>query len=81
MTERISDNLQTDILVIGGGLAGICAAVQAARLGCSVILVEKARTLGGNSGPEVGVHPSGAHRFHTYAAETGIIEEITEEAY
>lgn len=80
MSKRIPEELTTDVLVIGGGLSGVCAAVQAARLGCSVVLLEKFRTLGGNSGPEVGVHPSGAHRFHPYAAETGIIEEMIEEA-
>ncbi len=70
----------TDFLVIGGGLGGICAAVQAARLGVDVCLAEKSLVLGGNSGPDGGVHPSGAHRFHAYAAETGVIEEITERA-
>ena len=55
--------VQTDVLVIGAGLAGICAAIQAARLGLDVILAEKSLVLGGNSGPDAGVHPSGAHRF------------------
>ncbi|GHU18106.1 hypothetical protein FACS1894163_09760 [Spirochaetia bacterium] len=73
-------DLSTDVLVIGAGLAGICASIAAARQGCSVILVEKSLVLGGNSGPDAGVHPSGAHRFHTFAAETGIIEEIIETA-
>ena len=72
--------LKTDVLVIGGGLAGICAAIAAAREGCEVILAEKFLVLGGNSSADAGVHPSGAHRFHTFAAETGIIEELTETA-
>lgn len=80
MYERIPEKITTDILVIGAGLAGVCAAVNAARNGCSVVLLEKFRTLGGNGGPEVGVHPSGAHRFHPYAAETGVMEEMVEEA-
>lgn len=80
MYTRIPDKITTDVLVIGAGLAGVCAAVNAARNGCSVVLLEKYRTLGGNGGPEVGVHPSGAHRFHPYAVETGVIEEMIEEA-
>ena len=80
MSNRIPLKIETDVLVIGAGMAGICAATVAARNGCSVVLLEKFRTLGGNGGPEVGVHPSGAHRFHPYAAETGVIEEIIEEA-
>lgn len=80
MYNRIPEKFSTDILVIGAGLAGVCAAINAARNGCSVTLLEKFRTLGGNGGPEVGVHPSGAHRFHPYAAETGVMEEMVEEA-
>lgn len=37
-----------DVLVAGGGPAGICAAVAAARLGASVALVERYGVLGGN---------------------------------
>ena len=36
-----------DIVVIGGGSAGICAAIAAARLGSRVILVERSDQLGG----------------------------------
>ncbi len=77
---RAQTELETDVLVIGAGLAGICASIQSARLGADTVLAEKSLVLGGNSGPDGGVHPSGAHRFHPYAAETGIIEEITERA-
>ena len=72
--------LKADIAVIGAGLAGICAAIAAAREGCDVVLLEKSLVLGGNSSSDAGVHPSGAHRFHTFSAETGIIEELTETA-
>ena len=37
----------TQILIIGGGSAGICAAIAAAREDCRVVLVEKSRLLGG----------------------------------
>jgi hypothetical protein len=80
ITSSKETDIATDVLVIGAGLAGICASIAAARLGCSVVLVEKSLVLGGNSGPDGGVHPSGAHRFHTFAAETGIIEELIETA-
>lgn len=35
------------ILVLGGGMAGMTAAIEAAEAGCSVVLVEKAFSLGG----------------------------------
>lgn len=38
---------QTDILVIGGGTSGTIAAIQAARIGCSTILIEAGSQLGG----------------------------------
>jgi hypothetical protein len=81
MQEIIHDELSTDILVIGAGFPGVCAAITAARSGCSVILAEKERVLGGNSGPNCGVWPSGAHRYHPFAANTGIAGEIFERAY
>ena len=69
-----------DVLAIGGGVAAICAAIAAARNGCETALIEMDPYLGGNSSPLLGVHVSGAHSFHPYASESGIIEEIELEA-
>lgn len=77
---RIDEQLSSDVLVIGSGMAGICAAIQAARGGCDTILVEKDSALGGNGSVLLGVHISGAHSFHPYASETGVIGEIEEDA-
>ena len=38
---------EADIIVVGGGLAGVAAAVSAARNGSKVILLEKSIILGG----------------------------------
>ncbi len=38
-----------DVVVIGGGSAGICAATQAARAGASTLLIEKNASLGGTT--------------------------------
>ena len=40
-------SVETDILVVGGGTAGVIAAIQASRAGCSTILVENGSQLGG----------------------------------
>ena len=64
-----------DVVVCGGGLAGFCAAVAAARNGAKTCLVHNRPVLGGNSSSEVGVTPHGAAAFHAYARETGIISE------
>ncbi|BBA95642.1 putative pyridine nucleotide-disulphide oxidoreductase [Actinacidiphila reveromycinica] len=73
-----------DVVVVGGGLAGVCAAVAAARLGRSVALVHNRPVLGGNSSSEVRVWVCGAtaHGVHRYARETGIMGELyTENQY
>ncbi len=64
-----------DVVVCGGGLAGLCAAVAAARQGMTACLIHNRPVLGGNSSSEVGVTPHGAAAFHAYARETGILSE------
>lgn len=48
-----------DLVVVGGGVAGMCAAVTAARMGCKVALVNDRPVLGGNNSAEVRVHLGG----------------------
>ncbi|MDF2721875.1 MAG: hypothetical protein K0Q59_1550 [Paenibacillus sp.] len=64
------------VVVCGGGLAGFCAAVAAARSGVRTCLIHDRPVFGGNSSSEVRVVPHGAARFHAYARETGIISEL-----
>ncbi len=64
-----------DVVVCGGGLAGFCAAIAAARNGAKTCLVHNRPVLGGNSSSEIGVTPHGAAAFHAYARETGILSE------
>ena len=78
-TERFTRKaVQTDVLVAGGGLAGVCAAIAAARNGASVVLVQDRSRLGGNSSSEIRMHVCGAnHTKDLYRwRETGLIEEI-----
>ena len=48
-----------DFVVVGGGIAGMCAAVAASRLGCKVALINDRPVLGGNNSAEVRVHLGG----------------------
>lgn len=70
--------ITSDITVVGGGLAGVSAAVAAARLGKSVSLIQNRPVLGGNSSSEVRVWVCGAtaHGTNRYARETGIMGEL-----
>lgn len=71
-------NLEFDVVVIGGGMAGICAAVSAARNGSKVILVQDRAVLGGNASSEIRVIVHGVTKLKNGLPEreTGIIEEI-----
>ncbi len=75
MQQREED---ADLVVIGGGLAGTCAAIAAARLGRTVSLVTNRPVLGGNSSSEVRVWVVGAtaHGAGRFARETGIMGEL-----
>lgn len=64
------------VIVIGGGLAGFCAAIAAARQGIKTCIIQNRPVFGGNSSSEVRVTPHGACAFHAYARETGIISEL-----
>ena len=74
----IEETIHTDIAVLGGGLAGICAAIGAARQGKRVVLAQNRPVLGGNSSSEVRVWVCGAtaHGIHVFARETGIMGEL-----
>lgn len=67
-----------EIVVVGGGMAGLCAAIAAAREGSSVALVHNRPVLGGNASSEIRMHIVGAdyHGTRPNARETGILEEI-----
>lgn len=55
-----------DLVVVGGGIAGISAAVAAARLGCKVALINDRPVLGGNNSSEIRVHLGGRIETGTY---------------
>ena len=63
-----------DFCVVGGGMAGLCAALSAARHGIKVVLIQDRGVLGGNASSEVRMWICGAHGKDN--RETGILEEI-----
>ena len=50
-----SPNLDADLVVVGGGGAGLAAAVAAAQQGVSVTVLERRRSIGGNSAKALGI--------------------------
>lgn len=67
-------NLDTDIVVCGGGLAGVSAAVAAARHGSKVVLIQDRPMLGGNSSSETRMGIVGVKEDQ--CQEAGILEEM-----
>ena len=69
-----------DLVVVGGGLSGVCCSLAAARNGCKVALVQDRPVLGGNASSEVRVWALGATSHmgnnNRWAREGGIIDEI-----
>jgi ribulose 1,5-bisphosphate synthetase/thiazole synthase len=72
----LKKQVKVDVVVCGGGLAGFCAAVAAARNGAKTAIIQDRPVFGGNSSSEVRVTTHGAAAFHSYARETGIISEL-----
>ncbi len=75
--------LSTDIVVAGGGAAGVPCALAAARCGAKVVLIHDRPVLGGNASSEIRMHICGAdcsggrgEPLKTETREGGIIEEV-----
>ena len=66
--------IKTDLCVVGGGLAGVCTAISAARHGIDVVLMQERPVLGGNCSSEIRMWVSGALGKNN--RETGIVEEF-----
>ena len=67
-----------DVVVIGGGMAGICAALASARHGARTALVHDRHVLGGNASSEIRMHICGASEnlAKPELEESGILHEI-----
>ena len=72
--------VESDLVIVGGGLAGTCAAITAARAGIKVVLVQDRPVLGGNASSEVRLWALGAtshmNNNNRWAREGGVIDEI-----
>ena len=67
-------SLETEFVVCGGGLSGVCAALSAARHGVKVVLLQDRPMLGGNASSEIRMGILGAHGDEN--KEAGILEEL-----
>ncbi|MEJ2883475.1 FAD-dependent oxidoreductase [Pedobacter sp. GR22-6] len=72
--------LRADLVVVGGGLSGVCCAITAARQGIKVLLVQDRPVLGGNASSEVRLWVLGATSHmgnnNRWSREGGVIDEL-----
>ncbi|HLR32880.1 MAG TPA: FAD-dependent oxidoreductase, partial [Fodinibius sp.] len=75
-----TEMIDSDLVIVGGGMAGVCAAITAARAGIEVTLVQDRPVLGGNASSEVRLWILGATSHmgnnNRWAREGGVIDEI-----
>ena len=76
LSEQPEDAGKYDLVVVGGGVAGICASVSAARLGLQVALIQDRPVLGGNNSSEVRVWLNGEIKFEPYPKIGDIVAEL-----
>lgn len=78
MQNKKSITKNYDVVIVGGGISGVCAAIAAARHGAKTALIHNRPVLGGNASSEIRMHICGAdnHGNRSDARETGILEEI-----
>lgn len=76
LPEKPDDGGSYDLVVVGGGIAGTCAAVSAARNGLTVALIQDRPVLGGNGSSEVRVWPEGHTNQKPYTHIGDIVQEI-----
>ena len=78
--EPNTRNLDADLVVVGGGMAGTCCAITAARSGIKVVLIQDRPVLGGNASSEVRLWVLGATSHmgnnNRWAREGGVIDEL-----
>ncbi len=79
---KVAENtdLQTDVVIIGGGGAGLAAAATVLDQGCKVVLLEKAPALGGNTirtgGPMNAADPDWQNQFDALPGEHQTLQNL-----
>ncbi|HRR83277.1 MAG TPA: FAD-dependent oxidoreductase, partial [Planctomycetota bacterium] len=76
LPDEPADGGRYDLVVVGGGVAGTCAAVAAARLDLRVALIQDRPVLGGNSSSEVRVWIQGRTNLGPYPRLGEIVREL-----
>ncbi|MBS1664904.1 MAG: FAD-dependent oxidoreductase [Bacteroidetes bacterium] len=75
-----NESINADLVVVGGGVSGVCCAITAAREGLKVVLVQDRPVLGGNASSEIRLWILGATSHmgnnNRWAREGGLLDEL-----
>jgi hypothetical protein len=78
--NKFVEVLKADLVITGGGLSGVCAAITAARKGSKVALVQDRPVLGGNASSEIRLWILGATSHmgnnNRWSREGGVVDEL-----
>src|SRR5262245_61939569 len=83
--QRSLPTIETDICVVGAGMSGVSAALEAARLGRRVVIVDAAPALGGQAvgsiiGTIIGLYTHGERPYQiTHGIADDLIADLTAE--
>src|SRR4029079_7858767 len=80
LPEKPVEAGEFDLVVVGGGYAGMGSAISAARLGCKVAFIQDRPVLGGNGSSEIRVWSQGYTTLGKYPQLGEILEEISDNA-
>ncbi len=80
LPEKPTEQGPYDLVVVGGGYAGMASAISAARMGCKVALIQERPVLGGNGSSEIRVWAMGGTRRGLYPNLGEIVEEFMDRA-
>ena len=74
--KLINPDEKYELIVVGGGVAGLCAAVSAARMGVKTLLIHNRPVIGGNNSTEIGIGISGGIQLAPYEKIGNIVSEL-----
>ena len=74
--EKPADGGRYDLVVVGGGIAGMCTAMSAARLALHVALIQDRPVLGGNNSSEIRVWLNGDTNKEPYPHVGDLVREF-----
>lgn len=75
-TEIVTSTETYDLVIVGGGVGGLCTGISASRLGLKTLMIQNRPVVGGNNGPEIGIGTLGGIRKEPYPLIGNVLAEL-----